>query len=81
MGVPKLKRLLDGSTMELQRFISNMAPVSAYFRGLRPDSSLLPSVSRLGVIVLNECETPEIDSGMESAFNLFRMPPVWGCWW
>ena len=26
MGVPKLKRLPDGSTVELQRFISNLVP-------------------------------------------------------
>ena len=33
---------------------------------------------RLGLIVLDEGETHEIDSeDMECAFNLFRMPPVW----
>ena len=38
----------------------------------------MPPVSRLGLIVLDEGETLEIDSeDMESAFNLFRMPPVW----
>ena len=43
MGVPKLKRLPDGSTVELQRFISNLVPVNAknYFRRLRGVSSLL----------------------------------------
>ena len=76
MGVPKLKRLLDGSTVELQRFISNLVPMNAYFRRLRGDS--LPPVSRLGLIVLDEGETLEIDlEDVESAFNLFRMPPVW----
>ena len=77
MGVPKLKRLPDGSTVELQRFISNLVLMNAYFRRLRGDSSLLPPVSRLGLIVLDKGETLEIDSeDMESAFNLFRMPPV-----
>ena len=52
--------------------------MNAYFRRLRGDSSLLPLVSRLGLIVLDEGGTLEIDSeDMESAFNLFRMPPVW----
>ena len=78
MGVPKLKRLSDGAIVELQRFISNLVSKNAYFRRLRGDSSLLPQVSRRGLIVLDESETLEIDSeDMGSAFNLFRMPPVW----
>ena len=32
MGIPKLKLLPDGSTVELQRFISNFVSKSAYFR-------------------------------------------------
>ena len=63
MGVPRLKRLPDGSTVELQRFISNLVPMSAYFRRLRGDSSLLPPLSRLGLIVLDEGETLEMDFG------------------
>ena len=51
-----------GSTVELLRCIQNLAPMSAYFRRLRGDSSLLPSVSRLGLIVPVEGETLEIDS-------------------
>ena len=78
MGVSKLMRLPDGSTVELQCFISNLVIMNAYFRRLRGDSSLLPPVSRLGLIVLDEGETLENDSeDMESAFILFRMPPVW----
>ena len=78
MGVPKLKRLSDGATVELQRFISNLVSKNAYFRRLRDDSSLLPQVSRRGLIVLDESETLEIDSeDMEPAFNLFHIPPVW----
>ena len=76
-GSPKLKRLPCGSTVELQRFISNLAAVNAYFCRVRGDSSLSPPVFRLG-LVLVEGETLEIDSeDMESAFNLFRMLPVW----
>ena len=37
----------------------------AYFRRLRGDSSLLPPVFRLRLIVL------------DGGFNSFRMPPVW----
>ena len=75
MGVPKLKRLPDGSTVELQRFISSLEPMNAYFRRLRGDSS---PVSRLGPNVLDDGKTLEISSDdMESAFNLFRMPPDW----
>ena len=63
--------------MELLRCISNLVPMSAYLRRLRSDSSLLPSVSRLGLIVLVEGETLGFNSeDMESAFNLFRMPPT-----
>ena len=52
--------------------------MNAYFRRLRGDSSLLPPVG-LGLIVLDEGETLEIDSeDMElPSFNLFRMPLVW----
>ena len=54
-----------------------MAQPWSHFRRLWGDSSLLPTVSRLGLIVLDEGETLEIDSeDMESAFNLFRMPSV-----
>ena len=71
MGVLRLKRLPDGSTVGLQRFVYNLVPMSSYFRRLREDSSLL----RLGLIVLDEGEKFEIDSkDMESAFNLFRKP-------
>ena len=48
--------------MELQRCISNWVPMSAYFRCLWSDSSWLPSISRLGLIVPVEGETLEIDS-------------------
>ena len=64
-SVPKLKRLPDGSIVELQRFISNLVLMIAYFRRLRGDSSLLPPVSRLGFVVLH------------GGFNSFRMSPVW----
>ena len=37
---------------------------------LRGVSTLLNPVSRLQLVVLDECEAPEIDSEMESAFNL-----------
>ena len=71
-------RDLGGCTVELVRCISNLVPVSAYLRRVRGDSSLLLSVSRLIFVVLVEGETLEIDSEeMESAFNLFRMVPVW----
>ena len=71
MGVLRLKRLPDGSTVGLQRFVYNLVPMSSYFRRLREDSSLL----RLGLIVLDESEKFEIYSkDMESAFNLFRKP-------
>ena len=74
----------DGSTVELQRFISNLVLMNAYFRRLRGDSSLLPPMSRLGLIVLDEGETLEIDSedvssskaagnGTPSFINCFRV--------
>ena len=70
--------VLDGSTVELQRFISNLVLMSAYFRCLWGDSSLLPSISRLGHFVPVEGETLKMDlQDMESAFNLFRMPRAW----
>ena len=77
--LPRTKTcILDWPTVELQRFIWNLVPMSAYFPCLREDSSLLPLVSRLGHVVLHEGETLEIDSeDMESAFNFFRTPPVW----
>ena len=62
----------DGATAnpKSKRCISNLVPISAHFRCMRGDSSLLPSVSRLGLIVPVESETLEIDSeDMESAFN------------
>ena len=73
--VHMMKSRPDGSTVELQRFISNLVLMNAYFRRLRGDSSLLPPVSRLGLLVLDENETLEVDwEDTESAFNLFRMP-------
>ena len=72
-GSPKLKRLPCGTTVELQRFISNLAAVNAYFCRVRGDSSLLPPVFRLGLVVLDEIDSEDV----ESAFNLFRMLPVW----
>ena len=73
-GVPKLKRVPDGSTRELQHSISNLVPMSAHFRRLWSD---LRSPA-LFVFFLGEGETLEIVSeDMESVFNLFRMPPVW----
>ena len=53
MGVPKLKRLLDNSTVELQRCISNFVPMNANFRRLRGDPSLLPPVFHLRIFVLD----------------------------
>ena len=41
-GIPKLKRFPCGSTVEQQRCISNLVPMSASFRHLWSDSSLLP---------------------------------------
>ena len=76
-GIPKLKRLPCGSIVELQRCISDLVLMSAYFRRLWGDSSLLLSISRLGLIVLVEGETLETDSeDMESAFNLVRIAPA-----
>ena len=37
MGVPELKRVPDGSLVELQRSISNLVPMNAYFRRLWGD--------------------------------------------
>ena len=69
MGVLRLERLPDGSTVGLQLFVYNLVPMSSYFRRLRGDSSLL----RLGHLVLDEREKFEIYSkDMKSAFNLFR---------
>ena len=52
--------------------------MSAYIRRLWSDSSWLPSISRLGLVVPVEGETLKIDSeDMESAFNLFRMASAW----
>ena len=78
MGVAKVKQLGDGSTVHLQRFITNLVPMNSYLRRLRGDSSLLPPVGRLGLIHLSDDEALELDSeDMESAFNLFRMPVAW----
>ena len=50
----------------------------ADIRRLWGDSSWLPSISCLGLTGPVEGETLEIYSeDMESAFNLFRMPPAW----
>ena len=52
-GVPKMKRLPGGSTVEL----------NACYRRLRSHLSLLPPVSRLGFNVLDEGKTLETDLG------------------
>ena len=77
MGVDKIK-VVDGKTQTLLRFISNFVPINQYLRKLRGDSSLLPSVTQLSLILLSDGELLSMESeDMESCFNLFYTPDCW----
>ena len=77
MAVAKDKDRGGGRIERGQRFISVLVPLDSYFRRLR-DSSLLPIVTRVSLVTLEEGEVLELDSeDMTSAFNLFRMPACW----
>ena len=77
MGVDKPK-VIDGKTVNLLRFISNFVPINQYLRKLRGDSNLLPSVTQLSLVLLQDGELLGMESkDMESCFNLFYTPQEW----
>ena len=77
MGVDKPKEV-NGKTEVFLRFMCIFVPINAYLRRLRGDSSLLPYLNQLSLVVLEEGEVLTIDSeDMQSCFNLFCMPPAW----
>ena len=77
MGVDKIKNVNGKEEMYL-RFISNFIPINSYLRKLRGDSKLLPCVTQLGLILLENGEFLQLESeDMESCFNLFYLPAAW----
>lgn len=77
MGVDKIKTIRGKEEMCL-RFISNFIPINSYLRKLRGDSKLLPCVTQLGLLLLDDGELLQLESeDMESCFNLFYLPPAW----
>ena len=77
MGVDKIK-VVDGVEVHLLRFISNLIPINHYLRKLRGDSQLLPSVTQLSLVLLEDGEVLSLESeDMESCFNLFYVPDAW----
>ena len=78
MAVAKDKDLGGGRIEHRQRFVSILVPLNSYLRRLPGDSSLLPNVTRMSLVALEEGEVLVLDSeDMTSAFNLFRMPACW----
>ena len=77
LGVDKVKTV-NGIEKMCLRFISNFIPINSYLRKLRGDSKLLPCVTQLGLILLEDGELLQLESeDMESCFNLFYLPKSW----
>lgn len=77
IGVDKVKTV-NGVDKMCLRFISNFIPINSYLRKLRGDSKLLPCVTQLGLILLEDGELLQLESeDMESCFNLFYLPKAW----
>ena len=76
MDVPEVEKLEDGTSLKLQRFITNLVP-KCLSDGLA-EIHMLPPVAPLSLTVLYHDETLQVDSeDMESAFNLFSNAQAW----
>ncbi|CAE7806385.1 unnamed protein product [Symbiodinium sp. CCMP2592] len=76
-GVRKTKEK-DGKTIELQRFISILCPTNDAMRLLPGAQDTLPYIWQLPAVMAEKDSYLVLDSeDLQSAFNLFRMPPRW----
>ncbi|CAE7375548.1 unnamed protein product [Symbiodinium sp. CCMP2592] len=76
-GVLKTK-VKDGRTVELQRFISILCPTNDAMRLLPGAQDTLPYIGQLTAVMAEKDSYLVLDSeDLQSAFNLFRMPPRW----
>lgn len=72
------KKTVDGKLIASQRFISIMCPVNEILQLLPGSQDRLPYISQLAGVLCGPDEYLVVDSeDLESAFNLFRVPPGW----
>ena len=76
-GVKKVK-VIDSKGMLLQRFISVLIPTNEMMMDLPGAQDTLPYVGQLTALYLSPAEELFMESeDLQSAFNLFRVPPEW----
>ena len=76
-GVTKVKTI-NGKEVTLQRFISVLIPTNEMMMELPGAQDTLPYVGQLTALHLAPDEDLYLESeDLQSAFNLFRVPPCW----
>ena len=78
MGVDKFK-VVEGTIVELLRFMCTLVPANSRLRKLRGDSNLLPFfLPQMTFITLEPNEVLFADpEDMMSCFNFIKMPDCW----